>query len=66
MKLTLSILLSVMFLFSCNSSNQEENSSATSGKVISIIDGDTYDILIDENKKNKLVYVIKIEIFQTK
>lgn len=50
MKLTLSILLSMMFLFSCNSSNQEENSSATSGKVISIIDGDTYDILVEGNK----------------
>jgi endonuclease YncB( thermonuclease family) len=40
-----------LFVFSCNNSSQEEsNSNSTSGKVIAIIDGDTYDILLDGNK----------------
>ncbi len=43
--------LFVLFLFSCNNSSQEESiSNPTSGKVIAIIDGDTYDILLDGNK----------------
>jgi len=51
MKFTSFILVSVLFLFSCNNSSQEANNSkSTSGKVIAIIDGDTYDILLDGNK----------------
>ncbi len=43
--------LFALLLFSCNNSSQEVSSSnSTSGKVIAIIDGDTYDILLDGNK----------------
>ncbi len=45
------IFLFPLFLFSCSNSNQQEsNANSTSGKVIAIIDGDTYDILLDGNK----------------
>ena len=45
------IFLSILFLFSCNNSSQQVNDlNSTSGKVIAIIDGDTYDILLDGNK----------------
>lgn len=45
------IFLFALFLFSCNNSSQQEsNSNSTSGKVIAIIDGDTYDILLDGNR----------------
>lgn len=51
MKFTSFILVSACFLFSCNNSSQQANdSNSTSGKVIAIIDGDTYDILLDGNK----------------
>ena len=43
--------LFALFLFSCNNSTQEaSNLNSSSGKVIAIIDGDTYDILLDGNK----------------
>lgn len=45
------IVLFTLFLFSCSNSNQQEsNANSKSGKVIAIIDGDTYDILLDGNK----------------
>jgi len=51
MKMKAVIFLFTLFLFSCSNSNQQEsNENSTSGKVIAIIDGDTYDILLDGNK----------------
>ncbi|MEO7982811.1 MAG: thermonuclease family protein [Bacteroidota bacterium] len=50
MELSKSILFSLLFLFSCNNHIQERSSSELSGKVISILDGDTYDILLEGNE----------------
>jgi endonuclease YncB( thermonuclease family) len=51
MKMRAVIFLFALFLFSCSNNNQQEsNANSTSGKVIAIIDGDTYDILLDGNK----------------
>ena len=45
------ILISVLFLSSCNAIWPEEsNLNSTTGKVIAILDGDTYDILLHGNK----------------
>jgi micrococcal nuclease len=45
------ILFSVLLLFTCDKGAQEiRESESTTGKVISVLDGDTYDILIEGNK----------------
>lgn len=51
MKTRLLLFLSVLILFSCNSSNQNETeSNSNTGKVVGIVDGDTYDILLNGNE----------------
>lgn len=51
MKMRSIIFFFAMLLFSCTNGSQEEsNSNSASGKVIAIIDGDTYDILMEGNK----------------
>jgi micrococcal nuclease len=51
MKFPALILIPVLFLFSCNANRPEEsNLNSTTGKVIGILDGDTYDILLYGNK----------------
>jgi micrococcal nuclease len=55
MKMTALILVSLLALLSCaNNSQVLENSNPSTGKVISIIDGDTYDILLAGNKKVRI------------
>lgn len=44
------ILFFISILISCNGASTGEMSSDISGKVIAIIDGDTYDVLIEGNK----------------
>ncbi len=46
----ISILGSVMNLYSCSDSSEVQNGKQLPGKVIAIIDGDTYDLLIAGNK----------------
>jgi endonuclease YncB( thermonuclease family) len=44
-------LFSILILFSCNSRNQNENESKLiPGKVVGIVDGDTYDVLLNGNE----------------
>jgi micrococcal nuclease len=47
----ISIVFSIVLLFSCSKGSREiRESNSTTGKVISILDGDTYDILLKGNK----------------
>jgi micrococcal nuclease len=55
MKFPSFILFSTFLSLSCNSISQQMNNLKTEkGKVVSIIDGDTYDILTDKNKKIRI------------
>src|ERR1043165_1632282 len=50
MKVRLIGFLSVLFIFSFNNRNRSSESGSNEGKVVGIVDGDTYDILIDQQK----------------
>ena len=51
MRTIILFLISIIVLASCNSSNHyKTESDSETGKVVGIIDGDTYDILLNESK----------------
>lgn len=51
MKTRLLIILSFLIFSACNSNNQNvSETESNTGKVVGIVDGDTYDILLDGNK----------------
>lgn len=51
MKTRLLLLLSLLIFYSCKSDNTNTTEAdSTTGKVIGIVDGDTYDILLNGNK----------------